>query len=451
MNGADSAHCRGRVVAGRYRLEAKLSEGGMGSVWTAQHLTLDCKVALKLLDASIAQDGTAAARFVQEARAAAALRSPHVVQILDHGIDGTTPFIVMELLEGESLAARLARVGRLSPAETARVVTEVSRAVGKAHESGIIHRDIKPDNIFIVSNDDAEVAKVLDFGIAKKSQSPYHTGHAAITQTGAVFGSPFYMSPEQAEGAKDLDHRTDIWSLAVVAYEALLGVRPFQGETLAILFLAICSKPIPVPSQRGPVPAGFDAWFARGTQRNRELRFASIREAASALREVCVPVASSSGGAQAPLDATAAHLDGGVRERVHAPAGPFRRSSRRRWWSLAAGGLFAVGVAAYALARHLAGAQTAPDSERARQETPGPASVSGAPPAVSPGPPAKVDIVPPTPPAEAPPRTRPSDPPARASGTRPPERRVRSGPSTTAAPRTSAPETTSRPKVDLGL
>jgi serine/threonine-protein kinase len=250
----------------------------------AEHLTLGSKVALKLIDPALARNRDAQARFVQEARAASALRSPHVVQILDHGIEDGVPFIAMELLEGESLAARLARVGRLSAVDTARVITEVARAVGKAHDAGIIHRDLKPDNVFLVANDDIEIAKVLDFGVAKAVKFGPHEG--AMTQTGAVLGSPFYMSPEQAEASKSLDHRTDIWSLSVIAYECVVGRRPFEGETLASLLLAICSKPPPVPSNFGVVPEGFDDWFARGVARDPDRRFASTREAAAELRDV---------------------------------------------------------------------------------------------------------------------------------------------------------------------
>ena len=268
----------------------------MGSVWLAEHLTLCSQVAIKLIHVDMASSAEVLDRFLREARAAASLRSPHVVQILDHGVDDGTPYITMELLEGESLADRLARVGRLEPAALARIMTEVGRAVGRAHEAGIIHRDMKPDNVFLVRNDDDEVTKVLDFGVAKASK-PGSLGAAAssATRTGAVLGTPYYMSPEQAVGARSLDHRTDIWAMGVIAFECLLGQRPFDAETLGGLLLAICTHPIPIPSRCGPVPPGFDAWFARACHRDLDQRFSSARDAALELKRVCDGNAAVSG------------------------------------------------------------------------------------------------------------------------------------------------------------
>jgi len=289
----------------------------MGSVWLAQHLTLSSPVAIKLIDPAIADNTEALSRFLREAQAAASLRSPHVVQILDHGVDEGVPFIVMELLDGESLAARLERQRRLAPHDTAHLMTQVGRAMTKAHDAGIVHRDLKPDNIFIVRNDEEEIAKVLDFGVAKS-----HThGVGAVssaTRTGSVLGTPYYMSPEQAEGSKLVDHRTDIWAMGVIAWECLLGARPFEAETLGGLLLAICAREIPTPSRMGAVPAGFDAWFARACSRELEHRFGTAKEAALELRNVCAGqmMAGAYGAApQAPVQAaslplasTTAHL-----------------------------------------------------------------------------------------------------------------------------------------------
>jgi serine/threonine-protein kinase len=288
----------GTVLAGKYALTSKLGQGGMGSVWRAEHVQLRSPVAIKLIDEQIAQNPEALARFMREAQSAALLRSPHVVQILDFGADQGVPYIAMELLEGESLAARLVRSGRLSPAETAHVLTHVARAVSKAHESGIVHRDLKPDNIFLVQNDEEEVAKVLDFGIAKASTG-FGATTGSATRTGAVLGTPYYMSPEQAEGNKLVDHRADLWALGVIAFECLLGRRPFESDALGSLLLAICTRPIPVPSSSGAVPAGFDAWFARACARELPERFQTARELASELRRVCAGE-QAHGGAQAP-------------------------------------------------------------------------------------------------------------------------------------------------------
>jgi eukaryotic-like serine/threonine-protein kinase len=277
----------GSILAAKFRLVSLLGRGGMGDVWRADHLALRAPVVVKLMSVNIASSPEALARFHREAQSAANLRSPHVVQILDHGVDEATntPFIVMELLEGESLAARLARFQKLAPGETARHITHVARALARAHEIGIVHRDLKPDNVFIVHNDDDEVTKVLDFGIAKWETSPHP---AAATHTGTTLGTPFYMSPEQFSDAKDIDHRTDLWALGVIACQCLTGRRPFQGDSIVALGLLICGGPRILASSLGPVPPGFDAWFARATARDREQRFQSARELAEGLRSLCV-------------------------------------------------------------------------------------------------------------------------------------------------------------------
>ena len=219
----------GTVLAAKYRLDEVLGRGGMGSVWRALHLGLNAPVAVKLMDPAIMKTAGMLARFHREAQAAAQLRSPHVVQIIDHGVDAETgtPFIAMELLEGESLADRLTRVGVLSPRETSRLVTEVCRALARAHEAGIVHRDLKPANLFLVANDDQEVTKVLDFGIAKSQPTQ---GLDTMTNSGSILGTPLYMSPEQISGGKSVDGRSDLWSLAVVACECLTGKRPVLGR-----------------------------------------------------------------------------------------------------------------------------------------------------------------------------------------------------------------------------
>jgi eukaryotic-like serine/threonine-protein kinase len=272
----------GQTLGGKYRLVRLLGQGGMGSVWHAEHLTLSSPVALKLIDPSTAKDPDTVQRFLREARTAAALRSPHVVQILDYGVDGDTPYIAMELLDGESLAERLTRAGRLSTRETARMIQHVARAIGRAHEAGIVHRDLKPENVFIVKNDDEEVIKVLDFGIVKANPAALGGSAApASTRTGTLLGTPYYMSPEQAAGEKSVDHRADIWALGVIAFKCLIGHLPFRGDSVGKLILEICSQPLPVPSHIGKVPHGFDTWFARACSRDPAQRFQSAKQAAA--------------------------------------------------------------------------------------------------------------------------------------------------------------------------
>ena len=278
---------RGQIIAEKYRLVDMLGRGGMGTVWRADHLSLLSPVAVKVIKPTIAKNPTSLARFLREAKAAALIRSPHVVQILDHGSDGDVAYICMELLEGESLLSRIKRDKRLSAPVTATVVTHVGRAIGKAHDAGIIHRDLKPDNIFLVPNEDEIIAKVLDFGIAKSNVFNLNGAESSPqTQTGALLGTPYYMSPEQATGSKDVDSRSDLWALAVIAFECIIGKRPFQSDSLGDLVLQICSRPKPVPSEHGIVPAGFDGWFDRATQRDPELRFQSAKELSGALRKV---------------------------------------------------------------------------------------------------------------------------------------------------------------------
>lgn len=286
MDSATEAPKSGAILAGKYRLLSLLGRGGMGSVWRAEHLSLQAPVAVKMIDSSIARVPEALARFHREAQAAAALRSPNVVQILDHGVDPHThaPFIVMELMEGESLAERLARVGRLSPEETSRIISQMARALTRAHAAGVVHRDLKPDNVFLVHNEDEEVAKILDFGIAK---SDVHRVGAA-TATGTVMGTAYYMSPEQISGSKEVDHRTDLWAVGVIAHECLTGAKPFDSETLGGMVLQICTEPIRTPSLFSHVPAGFDQWFQRAVMRDPARRFQSARELADELKQLCL-------------------------------------------------------------------------------------------------------------------------------------------------------------------
>ena len=274
---------QGKILAGRYQLIDMLGEGGMGSVWRAEHLTLRTQVAIKLIDPSIAESSEALGRFQREAQAAAELRSSHIVQIFDYGVDDNTPYIAMELLEGESLAGRLERLGKLAFRDTVEILTHVSRALTRAHEKGIIHRDLKPDNIFIIPEGDAEIGKVLDFGIAKKVTG-LSVSSGVKTHTGALLGTPYYMSPEQALGGKGIDQRTDVWSLGIIAYECVTGIRPFERETLGALLMAICHEPLPEPSKVASVPQGFDEWFARAAARDVSARYQTAAQAAAALR-----------------------------------------------------------------------------------------------------------------------------------------------------------------------
>ncbi len=273
----------GQVIGGRYTLEERLGAGSTAQVWRARDQGLRSLVALKLLEPAHA-GGEIAARLLREARAAATLRSLHVVQILDHGLhQDRVPYIVMELLEGETLAERLERQnGRLTPAETVRVLGQVGRAVAKAHAAGIIHRDLKPQNIFLV-HDDEDLVKVFDFGIAKVTAG-LRTGATAATRIGSLLGTPEYMSPEQARGDA-LDFRTDLWSMGVIGYQCAVGALPFDAEDIVELLEKIIAGPLPVPSRHAAVPPAFDVWFATAASRDPSRRFASAKALADALAD----------------------------------------------------------------------------------------------------------------------------------------------------------------------
>lgn len=265
----------GQMIGGSLRLVRLVGRGAMGSVWIADHLGLDSQVAVKFMAQAMLDDPVSLVRFQQEAKAAAEIRSPHVVRVFDHGtIEDGTPYIVMELLDGESLDRRLKRTGTLSLIEVGTIVRQCCKALSKAHERGIQHRDIKPGNVFLSMDDDLFV-KVVDFGVAKFS------GQEAIEMTaqGNMIGTPAYMSPEQLFHGRGVDHRGDLWSLAVVAYQALTGQRPFDGTTLGELCVAIKRGEFTaVSAVRADTPTELDSWFGRAFASDVEERFGSAKE-----------------------------------------------------------------------------------------------------------------------------------------------------------------------------
>ena len=270
----------GVVIAARYRLVRQLGVGGMGTVWLAHDLLLDSSCALKLIDDDKAQSEEVRLRFAREAKVAAQLRGSHVVDVFEHGEWEGIPYIAMEFLDGEDLGTRLDRLGRLDLESTYRIIAHVARALSRAHSLGIVHRDLKPENIFLVPGDDGEIAKVLDFGIAKHDA---YSLRDKATKTGSFLGTPFYVSPEQARG-KDTDHRSDLWSLGVIAFQCLTGAPPFESEALGELMGLILYEDLPMPTHRhADLPAAIDPWWARAASREREDRFQSARELADSL------------------------------------------------------------------------------------------------------------------------------------------------------------------------
>ena len=276
----------GTVIAGKVRLEHLLTRGGMGSVWRAYHLSLEVPVAVKFLQHAWAAADDTLTRFGREAKAAAQIRSSNVVQVLDHGVDRGSPYIIMELLEGEDLAMRLRRERRLALTEVSFIVRNIARGLQIAHDAGLVHRDLKPQNIFLAVEGDAIVPKILDFGIAK--QLPRTSMPAGSdTRDGQLLGTPYYMSPEQARGRPNVDHRADLWALGVTAYRALVGRKPFEAEVIGDVIVQICSDPIPNASTLAPeLPPAIDDFFAKALARPPDERFQSARDLAVALDAV---------------------------------------------------------------------------------------------------------------------------------------------------------------------
>ena len=272
------------ILGGRYRLLHILGEGGMGTVWAAEHQLLKKQVAVKLL---LPQQlhGPARKRFEREARMAGSIGHPSIVKVFDlgHREDGA-PYLVMEYLEGESLADRLENHGALDVSEYVTIMTQVLGGLAAAHEKGIIHRDLKPDNIFLAKQDDGTTrAKLLDFGVSKSLDE----NTLALTRTGAVIGTPYYLSPEQARGDQGIDHRVDLWAGGVVLYEMLTGQLPFVADNYnALLVKILMNAPVPPTRVRPGIPLEMEAIILRALEQDREQRFPNAQAMLDALARV---------------------------------------------------------------------------------------------------------------------------------------------------------------------
>ena len=272
------------MIAGKYRLERCIGQGAMGSVWGARHLALDLPVAVKFMTPELVESAQAVARFEREAVAAARLRSPHVVQVLDHGVDDGAPFIAMEWLEGEDLGARLRRVGRLSLRDAATIATQAAKALRAAQDEGVVHRDLKPSNIFLARVHGEEIVKLLDFGVAKvRPPAAEVAASVDATATGALLGTPNYMSPEQVRGSKLIDHRSDIWSLGIILYYAITGRMPFTGASMGDVLVKICTQPLEPPTCVVlDLPPAVDWFFQRACAQSPDQRYQTATELAVA-------------------------------------------------------------------------------------------------------------------------------------------------------------------------
>jgi eukaryotic-like serine/threonine-protein kinase len=273
----------GSILHGSYRILGPLATGGRGQLFIASHTRLPGKLAIKALHPALAQDAAALARFRREAEITATLRHPHIVQLYDFNVTAQgIPYLVMELLEGRPLAERVATGEPFEPASAAKIIDQMAHALHLAHTRGIVHRDLKPDNVILLSGDGVtDFVKVVDFGISQASWRPRLTADALLV------GTPQYMAPEQARGRRDdIDHRSDQFSLAAIAYALLTGCEPFKGdEPVAVLYQVVHENPPPPSTLAAWLPEAVDAVIARGLEKRAEDRYPDILEFSNALTE----------------------------------------------------------------------------------------------------------------------------------------------------------------------
>jgi serine/threonine-protein kinase len=276
----------GRVIAGRYRLDALLGEGQMARVYVAEQLSMGRKIAVKILRHELLSEAEAPARFRREVAAVTQLRSPHAIQFFDFGeTDDRLLFIAMELLDGETLRDRLERDRVISPDETLAIVRQIAAALDEAHRAGVVHRDLKPENIHLSARpgDAVPFVKVLDFGLAKLLHAAID-GSPALTAPNTTVGSPAYVAPEMVVVGRVPDWRSDLYALAVITYEMLVGERPFQGATPIEMILEHARAPIPSACARNPdLPPAIDALMSAGLAKEPAARPADAFTFAHAL------------------------------------------------------------------------------------------------------------------------------------------------------------------------
>jgi serine/threonine protein kinase len=423
------------LLDGRYRLGARLGAGGMGVVEEALDVQTNRTVAIKTLPGASHDERAARRRFAREVQAVARIRSAHVVELLGHGVsEAGRPYLVMERLRGRDLGELLDRFHQLSVETTTSILVQLADALDAAHALGIVHRDVKPSNVFLAeAGDGRALVKLLDFGIAKELCAP-----AEGTTTDAAIGTPLYMSPEQIVARPTIDHRSDLWSLGVVAFRALSGAPPFRGESIGALAVTMCSGELPsLHARRFELPPAVDGWFARACALDAAQRFESGRALVEALCEalgVAVPehgpfrltgserlaAASTSSLPTATLE-----LGAWARESTHGPA-PLRRW---RW-------LLAAAVAAAVSLSVLQGLREPPVVGQSAPATDGARKPAAATPAARPAP-AAVE------PRQA---SALTEPPAHAPSLLKRRRRIeRSRTDTPAAPHTTSVSTVSSP------
>jgi len=436
----------GIAISSNLTLVRLLGRGSMGSVWVASHRALHTEVAVKFMSASTIDDPTLVERFSREARAAAQLKSPHVVKIFDHGVtEEGQPYIVMELLDGEPLFRRCKRDGPLSLPELVQVVTQVCKALASAHELGVVHRDIKPSNIFLTDSAGELFVKVLDFGVAKLADEQA----LDMTTDGNVLGTPGYMSPEQFTHASSVDFRSDLWSLGVVAYLSLTGQRPFPGQSVAEVFRSVQrATPAPPSALRPDLSPEVDAWFARALARDRHARFASAKQMAQQL-ELAVGFPSAMGS-------TPSLVASGVHALATFPGTSIPGERASLFGSkrpvVVAGVALAVGVMAVVGGLAYFAGQRTSDPPAPAQAAGTAEPTRGAEPAPSDEPEPSMSTDTGSAPAEQPSSREPPDPPPTDEPSEQPPREARDGgaPPAASGAQTSAPHTARPPQAPMG-
>jgi len=409
----------GEVLAGKYRVDRVLGVGGMGMVLAAHHLGLDTKVAIKLLLPEMLEHKEVVARFAREARAAAKITNDHIARVFDVGaLENGAPYLVMEYLDGVDLRQLLQQRGPMPLAQAVDFLLQACEAIGEAHALGIVHRDLKPANLFCVRRPDGTpFIKVLDFGISKVAPGFAAGSHLSVTRTAALMGTPYYMSPEQMESARDVDGRADVWAIGVILFELLTGSVPFSGESLPEVCIKVATQPPPpIRRLRADLPEGVETAILKCLEKDRSKRFASVAELATALARFGTAQAtlsaerlsrtSAPGTQSAPLDVSLRASSSAAPqwpESLSALGMTKAGSSRRRWALLGAAAAAALVVSAGVAAALMFGAGWTNAGP-----SPVAAPAASSPPAVEPKAPAAALAAQPSPPPTAPEALRPA-------------------------------------------
>ena len=283
----------GTVLEGKFRVTQEIGRGGMATVYEAENIDIGKRVAVKILSAELITSRIVRERFIREARAAAAIHSPYICEVYDSGMYHDRPFLVMELLDGESLYDRMTRVRQLKVSTTLKVMRHVVRGLAKAHQAGVVHRDLKPENIFLTRDTDGRLlAKIVDFGLAKfyESRDGHDDKNIRLTREGALFGTPAYMSPEQARGQGEVDHRADLWALGCITYECLTGRTVWDVQQgVAMILAQIARGQLPDPREIRPdLSEAFVDWFKQALHPDLSQRFQTSREFLESMEAVLI-------------------------------------------------------------------------------------------------------------------------------------------------------------------